>query len=623
MKLNKMPSRLSGLIVLVISASLLAACGESTTAPASTTSAATTAVSTTATASTTAAATVSTTAAATAATTSSPSTMAATTTSAATTSAAATTALATTATGTTAATTPASGATTPAAATTTGSVPRFEDAKCPFKLQAGLTDGQNVRCGYLIVPETHATPNNGKTLRLATAILKSNGPSPAPDPLVMLQGGPGGTVEDSLINLFAIEQVPITALRQGRDIIIYDQRGNGYSQPNLNCTEITELIYQSLNKNTTTSEETKAYTDATYKCRDRLVKQGVNLQAFNSVENAADLNDLRVALKYDKLNVYGVSYGSRLALTIMRDQPQAVRSIILDANYPLQFDLYRDLPGNADRAFNELFKACAADTTCNRDYPNLKETFSKAVAQLKANPATLKIKDPKDGKTYDALINDRTFISTIFTLLYSAEVILFLPGLITTTQAGKYDLLTQLVPFSLFGALDISQGTYNSVQCYEEVPFGNADAVRAATANILPELKEVTGDASIYELCANWPSGKAGPVENQAVTSSLPTLILAGQFDPITPPRNGQEIAKTLSNSTFAEFSGLAHGVLTALPSGNCPANIIKAFLQDPSKKPDTSCTSSLRPLFAPAASLDLLVKQLQQATPSAQPAKP
>ncbi|MCA9904902.1 MAG: alpha/beta fold hydrolase, partial [Anaerolineae bacterium] len=194
-------------------------------------------------------------------------------------------------------------------------LPYVELTDCWMDLPDGLVEGDDVDCGLLFVPEDRTDPDSA-TIELAVAILYASEDDVQPDPIIYLAGGPGGNAVDELEAWVDIPYI------QDRDLILLDQRGTGYSFPSLNCPEIEE------------SED-----DATQACRDRLVADGVNLQAYNSAENAADVADLRVALGYDEWNLYGISYGTRLAQTIVRDYPQGIRSVILDSAYPLAANL--------------------------------------------------------------------------------------------------------------------------------------------------------------------------------------------------------------------------------------------------------------------------------------------
>lgn len=191
----------------------------------------------------------------------------------------------------------------------------FQQVHCPFTLGQGLADGKDVRCGFLVVPEDHSQPK-GHTIRLAVAIFKTPSSHPAPDPVLVLGGGPGNAVLENTGPMY--NAANLAYLLQDRDLILLDQRGTGYSQPSLRCLD---------------NEDFRA-------CHDRLLKSGINLNAFTTLEDAADVHDLIRALSYQQVNLDGVSYGTRLALTVMRLFPADLRSVVLDSVVPPQINLF-------------------------------------------------------------------------------------------------------------------------------------------------------------------------------------------------------------------------------------------------------------------------------------------
>jgi len=196
--------------------------------------------------------------------------------------------------------------------------PAIEWTPCWMELPDGFVEGEDIECGYLLVPENRAKPGNTPTIELAFAIVYAPTEDVQPDPIIYLAGGPGG---NAVADVESWLEIPYLG---DRDLILLDQRGTGYSLPSLNCPEVEAG-----------EEEVEAGEDnGTEACRDRLIDEGVDLQAYNSAENAADVADLRVALEYDEWNLYGISYGTRLALTVMRDHPEGVRSVIIDSVYP-------------------------------------------------------------------------------------------------------------------------------------------------------------------------------------------------------------------------------------------------------------------------------------------------
>ena len=211
-------------------------------------------------------------------------------------------------------------------------VATFEEAPCPFELPPGHVEGEAVECGYLIVPEDRADPDS-RDIRLAVAIFRHPDGAPEPDPIIYLEGGPGGSPLEIRASNFDAYFGPLFAAN--RDIILFDQRGVGFSEPTLDCPAFTELYMDLLDSNVdgeqlTAQEILDRKVEAFMACAEDL-SMVADLSAYNTVANAADVNDLRLALGYDQVNLYGSSYGTRLALGVMRDFPEGLRSVVLDA----------------------------------------------------------------------------------------------------------------------------------------------------------------------------------------------------------------------------------------------------------------------------------------------------
>jgi pimeloyl-ACP methyl ester carboxylesterase len=475
------------------------------------------------------------------------------------------------------------------------SVPaRFEKADCMFPT---ALLGYKMDCGYLFVPEDR-TQSDSHLIKLAVAILRSPSAHPAPDPVIILGGGPGGYTLDGLVTISAV----FSDVLSNRDLVIFDQRGVGYSLPSLNCSEVENQLYQDLTQNLSKEESQQHTLQSSQVCHDRLVEEGINLTAYTSAANAADVNDLRIALGYAEWNLYGDSYGTRLALTVMRYFPEGVRSVILDSVYPPQVDSYAEMAVNAERAFNLLFDRCVADAKCNAAYPELKTVFYDTVAQWDANPMKLTLVRPKTGQAYEAVMNGDYLINIIFKLLHSTDALPYLPKLIYDLHEGRSGNLdysmNQYIDWITFATDYSSEGMYYSVQCGEEASFSSTQTIATTSATVLPRLQIAINQYPIFPICALWGATKAADIENKPVVSDIPTLILEGDNDPITPPAWGQLAAKTLSKSHYFEFQWVGHGVLGAGLWGGCSKSMVESFLIDPITAPDAACLKTLKIVF-------------------------
>jgi pimeloyl-ACP methyl ester carboxylesterase len=525
-------------------------------------------------------------------------------------------------------TTPPSAARTSATATTGvaqprfGSVPegyqpRFVPTDCPFD-----PGDEDIRCGELIVPENRKEPT-GTQVRLAIAIIASTAQNPEPDPVVYLEGGPGGSA------LAVPEWWYEDPLRERRDIVLIDQRGTGYSQPSLNCIEME-------------SEEVLTMQDelnAAQACRDRLTSEGVDLTQYNSAATALDLRDLRLALGYEQINLFGVSYGTRAALTMMRDAPEGIRSVILDSAYPPQVDAYNEEASNSAAAILALIAGCAADRACNRAYPDLEDAFLLSVKRMNNRAARVRMTDPETGEEYTERISGDALVDYLAGWLYETDKIPYLPQAIFEVSKARYTTLRALLEETYgeepieeetteeepideeateelteevvieeeatevpsdedeLGDISDAEGVFYSVECHEEVPFARMRDARRAMGEHPVVLREglLSGVEQVFAICTIWGAGRAGEIEDLAVQSDIPTLVLAGEYDPITPPRWGEEAAKHLAQSFFFTFPGMGHAVVGFDP---CPTEIAVAFVDAPTTEPDARCIKEMRPTF-------------------------
>ena len=458
---------------------------------------------------------------------------------------------------------------------------RYELVACPYDIPWGPI----IECGYLTVPENRSDPDS-RDIRLAVAIAKSTSPDPRPDPIVYLDGGPGASTIETLSLVYDGFFAPFAT---ERDVVLFDQRGIGESKPALDCPGLDNAFLESVQRDIRGEQLRSLITASLTACKRDLDAAGVDLAAYNSAESAADLNDLRQALGIEEWNLYGISYGTRLALTVMRDHPQNIRSVILDSSYPPQADLYAELLSNADRAFDKLFTGCAADAACNAAYPDLERIFFEVVDGLNYEPAELEVYHYAMDKTIEAKMNGDLFLRAIFSTLYSTSIIPILPALIYSAHDGDTEGLTPLIGDLFFTYDTISSGMHFSVECREEFPFGSAEGYLAAIDEY-PDLRHGL-DLPIIDICELWDVPPADPIENEPVVSDIPTLILAGEYDPITPPRWGEQVAQDLSRGYFFTFPGVGHGASVA---DICPLEMTFAFLSDPSVRPDSSCIESM-----------------------------
>lgn len=461
--------------------------------------------------------------------------------------------------------------------------PGFVDAKCEF---ATVPD-QQPRCGYLEVPENRSKSGSAN-VRLHVAIFASTADTPRPDPVVYLEGGPGGDALETIQYSFEDNFAPFLA---ERDVIIFDQRGTGFSRPSLACQEVEELTVEYLDVILEPDESLEIELDAERACHKRLASEGVDFTAYNSAESAADVADLRTVLGYDEWNLYGISYGTKLALTLMRDHPEGVRSVVLDSVYPPERDLVTEIPANFARALDEFFAACATDVDCSADYPDLETRFFALVDELNAAPIMVEISDALTLERYDAAIDGDGLMGTMFQALYSLDAIRYLPRMIVDLERGESFVLGLLVSNSVTNRSFLSSGYYSVVQCREEVPFSDPATAQAAS-DAYPQFDGYFDAAFTYESCDIWETGTADEIENEPVTSDIPTFVTTGLYDPITPPEWGEGVANELANAHYRDFL-VGHAATATEP---CAQTLMLVFFDDPLTEPTDSCLDDIGP---------------------------
>lgn len=496
------------------------------------------------------------------------------------------------------------GASSPAHAQDGGSN-SLETVPCDVNLPAGtfdgyeLSDGTGIRidCAYLTVPEIHAEPN-GPTLRLFVLTARSS--SPNSEPLVLLQGGPGGSgIEPFLSLLFPLFSNTTHPVLQDRDIIILELRGTLRSKPNLACTETLELTRANIERNLTDEESLNLSRQALDSCFQRLQESGANLAAFNRREAANDVESLRAALGYSQINLYGVSYGTAVAQEVMRLHPQTVGAVILDAVVPVNRNFIQDAPATYDTSLNEVFEACQEDADCQRQHPDLETEFLNLVDQLNAHPIILTVPEMDidthlpTGTVYHMPLDGDSFVGLAFQIQYQADILRALPQIMTNLrELGKDELLSSVTGQVLFSNL-VSEGAYYSEVCAAQhdfqVPEAVWDAMRPQIAN-----SQRSGIEAVATICQDWEVPSLEPGLSQPVTSDIPTLIISGRFDPVTPAPNGALVAATLGRSYQVVLPNAGHGAGLQL---ECPQSIVRAFLRTPGQHPDMTCVDTMPPL--------------------------
>ncbi|HET9600616.1 MAG TPA: alpha/beta hydrolase [Acidimicrobiales bacterium] len=469
--------------------------------------------------------------------------------------------------------------TTPPSATlapTTAGEAQLTDWKCPPGLPAAA------ECHRLAVPADWSDPTGG-TISLPVAVVRASGPARRGDPIVIPAGGPGF---DGL-GLAGWSDSP---LARGRDVVAYDQRGTGRAEPLLECPERDAAFVANLQQDQPFEAERAAIVAGLTACRARLEGQGIDLDDYDTEASVKDLDAIRRALGYESWNLLGISYGARLGLAAMRSTPEHLRAVILDSVYDVTGGGLAAQATSAERAFQQLADGCAADPECAAAHPDVAAAISAVRDRYNAEPITVDA-DIGDGA------GPRTFVITgddvmggLFNALYDAALIPVLPSLLDGLAAGDTSVVPELIRRGVPFATGQADGMQMSVDCADNAGLGE-DADRAILAAPGRTRLIVT-----QALCSEWPVEPTSPDFNQPVTSDLPVLVLAGLYDPITPPAGTEAVASRLANASFGLWPNVGHGV----SGGKCANQIGQAFLDTPTAPVNLSCVAAVPgPAFA------------------------
>ena len=496
-------------------------------------------------------------------------------------------------------------------------LPRFEAAAtCPFQLPQSL-NASSVKCGYVVVRESRLQRND-RTLKIAVLVVKARSGSENPVANIYLQGGPGGDVQGTILSL---EGGYLKTFAGANDLIIFDQRGVGNSQPRLECPapqDAAARVQAGIARmggggrpSTTPADpvleaQIQQSVTASLQCRDALRAKGYNLQAFNTFESAGDVNDIRKALGYKQLNLWGGSYGTYLAQIVMRDYRRVIRSVDLEAIIDPRQNWVALAPAAFDRSRKEIFKACAANPACAAAFPNLSQTFDMLIAELNTTQPEIDI-PVSATQTIRARVNGDLFFNLLNQLLYIPEFLPLVPVFVAATKAGNYAPFGNLLGLLFVSDGTNSQGAYQSVICSDVAQFTSPARINRILDGVTQTYRRQLGAFPLSQerICREW-GVRADPFATFPVISDIPTLLQVGFFDPITPPSYAEGIEDRLFNSEFVFYPAGAHGATrpsaAAGDQADCAQGILTAFYADPRAEVNAGCADQSIGFFVPDA---------------------
>jgi pimeloyl-ACP methyl ester carboxylesterase len=444
----------------------------------------------------------------------------------------------------------------------------FKPCALSAPLSAGVVQAQ---CATLAVPENPKAPQ-GRKIDLRIGWIPAGREEAAePDPVFMLAGGPGQSALDSYPQV----QPAFAEVVKKRHLILVDQRGTGGSNP-LQCANPTDAM---------DPDSPQAAAHYARQCMATLEKKA-DLRHYTTGQAIADLETVRQAIGADKINLVGVSYGTRVAQQYAAAYPQHTRAIVLDGVVPNSLVLGNEFAANLEQALDLQFGRCARDAKCTEKLGDPRQRLNALMKTLKDTPPTVSFRDPATGVARQEVLTAGDVAMLVRMSAYLPLMTATLPLQFSEAAQGRYDTLAasaSMIGDSLADAMAI--GMQLSVICSEDGSELKADPAQDGT---------LLGNAIVEGLtaqCAVWPKGSRAANFRKPLSTQVPALLLSGQFDPVTPPRYGEQVAKALPNARHLVLRGQGHNVIAV----GCTPQLLGKFLDglDP-KALDAKCLDKL-----------------------------
>jgi pimeloyl-ACP methyl ester carboxylesterase len=445
------------------------------------------------------------------------------------------------------------------------------------KLTSCRLDGidEELLCGKLTVFENRET-RTGRTIDLNIVVLPALNQETKAEPLFNLAGGPGASSTDGA----AFYAGPGKVYRRRHDVVCVDQRGTGNSNPLAIPREKTASYYLS-----------EMFPVDYVKEMRHVLEQHADLTKYTTSIAMDDLDDVRAWLGYDRINLFGGSYGTQAALVYMRQHPDHVRSAILLGVAPTDLKMPLHHAEAGARAMDLLVAECEKDAACHAAFPQIRDDWKNVLAQLEKQPARVEYSPPGKAAPTAVEIQRGVFGEKIRTWMYGRDKAARIPLIVHHAARGDFaPFLREAIGPSIPDF--VADGMYLSVTCAEDVPFINPEEAAKLTAG------NPFGNYRVFQqtrACGMWPRGEIPTDFREPVRSNAPVLIFSGNMDPVTPPKYGEEVARHLPNSRHVIIPQAAHGV-DGLTDPDCIDRIAIEFLDKDAKNLDVSCVEHMAP---------------------------
>jgi pimeloyl-ACP methyl ester carboxylesterase len=446
------------------------------------------------------------------------------------------------------------------------------------KLRQCRLEGINEKllCGKLTVFENRER-RAGREIDLNVVVLPAFDQKTKGEPLFDLEGGPGAAATGAAM-FYATDG---KEYRRRHDVVLVDQRGTGKSNP-LSIPE----------KKTPQDYLREMYpVDYVKKLRETL-EQRADLTQYTTSIAMDDLDDVRAWLGYDRINLFGLSYGTRAALVYLRQHPEHVQTVTLMGVAPTYLKMPMYHAEAAARAMDLLLQECERDGQCHQAFPQIRDDWTNLMAQLERAPARVEYSPPDKSAAVTVEVQPGVFAEKIRNWMYNRDSANRIPLIIHQAAHGDWapflrDAVTPSIPDF------IADGMYLSVTCAEDVPFiDQAEAAKLNGGNPF-------GNYRVFQqtrACSMWPRGRIPENFRDPVSSNVPVLIFSGNMDPVTPPQRGEEVAHYLPNSRHVVVPEAGHGVF-GLTDPGCIDRIVIEFMEKGDVKDlDISCVERMAP---------------------------
>ncbi len=434
------------------------------------------------------------------------------------------------------------------------------------------------QCGELTVAEDPTKPT-GRQIRLRFARIAAINSRKKPDPLFVLAGGPGMAAT----TFYAMVAPVFVRIHRDRDIVLLDQRGTGKSNP-LDCPDNAETDLLAASDS--------AIADETRRCLAQLSLKADVRQYTTSIA-VNDLDRLRQALGYQQINLYGVSYGTRVAQQYLRRFPQRTRSLILDGVVPAQLILGSAMALDAEHSLERILARCAREPECRGHFADPQQDYHSLLATLRSHSVPVNTTDPLTGQATHFELTEYHLATVLRLSIYSAEAAALLPLLLHQTRVSNdFSLLAaQFLLLSRSYTDVVAAGMNDTVTCTEDIAFYDPKAAdRAALANTFIGTAQLDG---LLAVCKIWPRGPIDPDFHAPLHSNAPTLLMSGSDDPVTPPAYAEQARRGLTNSLHIVLKDFGHGQIAA----PCMDRVMQQFIERASVTGlDVSCTNNDKP---------------------------